>query len=152
MVPDVTPRRIAAASALVGVVALAIVVYAIATYESPNNGGTDITGLFFAIGLLLALPPLVESALLAAVLRWGTPAAWPRRLLALGAVLGSLGASVVILWPLRSLVPAGTALPSALAPTPFFLRNILALVVLGGLAASGVGVVAQLATEVRGAD
>ncbi|MCU4800577.1 hypothetical protein OB920_09365 [Halobacteria archaeon HArc-gm2] len=150
MVPDVTPRRVAAGSVLVGGVALVVVVYAIVTHEPANDGGTSVAGLFFAIGLLLALPPLAEAGTLAAVLRWGTPAVWPRRLLSLGAVLGALGASVVLLWPLTSLVPAGIRVPEFLDPTPGLVTGVLALTVVGGLAASGVGVVAQLITEVRG--
>lgn len=138
-----SPTSLRAASALVGGVALAIVTYAILTHEPANDGGTSIAGLFFAIGLLPALPALAEAGVLAAVLQWGTPAVWPRRFLSLGAVLGALGSSYVIAWPLVAVLPAGTQFPEFLAPSPSLVSRVLALTAVSGLAASGVGVAAQ---------
>ncbi len=143
------PRRIAAACGLLGVLGLAVVVYAIVTHEPANDGGTSIAGLFFVMALVLAVPALVEAGLLAAVLRWGTPTVWPRRFLVLGAVLGGVGALAVVLWPLTSVVPAGTSLPPFLDWAPNVVFAGLGLCLVGGLAASGVGLVGQAVVELR---
>lgn len=142
------PCRVAGATALLGVAALAIVGFRIATYASPNDGGTDITGLFFAIVIVVGVVALIEAALLAAFAKWGPSAVWPRRILTTGVAVGGLASLSAFLFEAASIPAYETRLWELVNPLamPLFGATLLFLVL--GLAGTGLGLVATLAWAV----
>lgn len=120
--------------------------YRIATYESPNDGGTDIAGLFFAIVIVVGVVTLAEAGLLAAFAKWGPSAVWPRRILT--TAVGGLGSLSALLYQAASIPAYETRLWELVNPlvAPLFEATMVLLIL--GLAGTGLGLVATLASVV----
>lgn len=148
MVSTERSRQVSALTALLGVAALVMVAYLIYTYDPPNDGGTSIAGLFFAVVIIVGVVTLVEAGLLAAVAKWGPSAVWPRRILNAGVAVGGLGSLSAFLYGVTSIPTYESQLWEILYPLagPLFGATLLFLVM--GVAGTGLGLVATLVSAV----
>lgn len=117
-------RAFALCNGLLAVANLAYVAYRIFTYESPDTGGEDIMGLFFAIAIVLAGVVLVDAVLAGLVLWAGVRSAVGR-----GLTGGGLAAAT-----LTGLGVTAFQADLSVGISPGLVRTLFLVGVAGGLA------------------